>query len=63
MTQPDLSEGPFIVEVLHRIRKQLLLRRKAMTDRDSVLKSKDMTPAGNALGVHPGRESWLVGAC
>ena len=43
MTQPDLSEGPFIVEALHRIRKQLLLGRKAMTDRDSVLKSKDMT--------------------
>ena len=43
MTQPDLSEGPFIVEALHRIRKQLLLGRKAMTDQDSVLKSKDMT--------------------
>ena len=43
MTQLDISVGPFIVEVLHRIRKQLLLGRKAMTDLDSVLKSKDIT--------------------
>ena len=43
MTQLDMSVGPFIVEVLHSIRKQLLLGRKAMTDLDSVLKSKDTT--------------------
>ena len=61
---PHLADGDFS----HELRRNLLLDRKAMTNPDSVLKSRDVTPptkvpivkAMVCPGVMYGCESWTV---
>ena len=44
----------------HEIKRRLLLERKAMTNRDSILKSKDITLSTNLTVVMYGCESWTI---